>query len=263
MDDVLEARNVNGHLEANILFADQIPTVEEMKGFEKVLCFIKGKVIGETSNVHRMKVVLTEENHYSEVQLLGTMDGDYEVVGLETERVRYSLGEEGITVSKSPNLTTPGTYNTAFAFVGEDWAVLVVVQIVMTVPLRVRHNNVDRTNGQTVTINMTAPNYSPQYLSVFGSRDWEIVGVEPEKVSVSPLSGEGYDNTWNSTTLTLSKPAALVVSELITTTFRILAQTQWVDVVVNLHPPVTLHFADPREEEAGAPGGTEPVYVYL
>ena len=89
---------------------------------------------------------------------------------------------------------------------------------------------------------MTAPNYSPQYLYVFGSRDWEITGVEPEKVSVSPLSGEGYDNTWNSTAITLSKPSALVVSEFITTTFRILTQTQWVDVVVNLLPPTRLQF---------------------
>ena len=255
---------------ANILFPEEgkIPGIEEMDGFKRVLCFMQGKMHGGTddggiADINRTEVLLTEENNYSEVCPAGKIGGDYEVIGLDTERVRVDLSEAGITISRSPNLTAPGTYNTVFAFVGEDWAEVFVVQIIVTVPLRVRANNVDHTNGQTITINMTAPNYSPQYLYIFGSRSWMITGVEAAKISVSPLSGEGYDNTWNSTALTLSKPAALSVPELITTTFRILTQTQWVDVIVNLHPPVTLHFVDPREGEAGATGGVGAVYVYL
>ena len=118
MDDILETRNENGHLKANILFSEEgtLPGVEEMDGFKRVLCFVKGKVRG--SNIHRTEVLLTEENNYSEVHPIGQIGGEYEVVGLDTERVRYSLGENGITISKSSNLTTPGTYTTVFAFVG-------------------------------------------------------------------------------------------------------------------------------------------------
>ena len=154
-------------------------------------------------------------------------------------------------------------YTTTFAFFGEDWAEIFVVQIVVTVPLRVRMNNIDYTNGQTITINMTAPNYSPQYLYVFGSRSWTLEGVESAKISVSPLSGAGYDDTWSSTTITVGKPSALAVSEPITTIFRILAQSQWVDVVINLLPPTRLQFVAPRTGEVGAPAGTNPVYLYI
>jgi hypothetical protein len=211
-----------------------------MGTFKRVLFLAKGKVTGGTddendipANINRTRVFLTEENGYSEVHSVGRIGGDYEVIGLNTERVRFSMGEDGITISKSPNLTTPGTYNTVFAFVGDDWAEIFAVQIVITVPLRVQHDNTSYAHGQTITLNLAAPNYFPQYLYVFGSRSWTITGVEAAKISVSPLSGAGYDNTWDSTMITVSKPTALAVNELITTTFRILTQTQWVDVVVN------------------------------
>ena len=262
MDDVLETRNENGHLTANILFTEGTPTIEEMDGFKRVLCFVKGKVTGGVAKINRTEVLLTEENSYSEKHPQ-TVGGDYEVIGLDAGRVRFDLGENEITISKSSSLTASGTYNTVFAFVGEDWAEIFVVQIVVTVPLRVRTNNVDYTNGQTITINLTAPNYSQQYLYVYGNRSWTLEGVEPAKISVSPLSGAGYDDTWSSTTITVGKPSALAVSEPITTTFRILAQSQWVDVVVNLLPPTRLQFTAPRTGEVGAPAGTNPVYIYI
>ena len=282
IDDVLESiYDENGHLVANISFEE--PTLANMGTFKRVLFLTKGRVTGGTgdcdcdgddgggtgdendipANINRTEVFLTEENGYSEVHSVGRIGGDYEVIGLNTERVRFSMGEDGITISKSPNLTTPGTYNTVFAFVGDDWAEIFAVQIVITVPLRVQHDSTSYTHGQTITLNLAAPNYFPQYLYVFGSRSWTITGVEAAKISVSPLSGAGYDNAWDATMITVSKPTALTVNELITTTFRILTQTQWVDVVVNIHPPVTLNFVNPRDGEVGAPGGTDSVYLYI
>jgi len=264
MDDVLETRNVNGHLKANILFTEDTPTVDQMDGFKRVLCFVKGNMRGGMSNIGRTEVFLTEDNHYSEVHHAGNIGGDYEVVGLEAERVRFSVDTDGITLSKSPTLTVPGTYNTVFAFVGEDWAEVFVVQIIVTVPLSVRLGTSTLTvrHGERLVIDIPAP-YSPQYLRVFGSRPWTLEGVESENVSVFPLSGAGYDNTWDYTQIAINKPLALVVEEVITTAFRIVTQTHWVDVVINFHPPITLHFVHPREGESGAPEGTNPAYIYI
>ena len=267
MDDVLEARNENGHLKANILFTEegQNLTVEDMDGFERILCFHKGKMIGGgTANIRRTEVVLTEENDYTETHPLRELEGEYETIGLHTEWIKPPvLGDGTITIEKAANLTTPGTYKTAFGFFGEDWAEIFVVTIVVTVPLRVHYNSVDTTHGKTVTVNLTAPNYSTQYLYVYGSRPWTLENVETAKITVSPLSGSGYNYEWDSAVIYISKPSALAVDEFMTTTFRIQAGTRWIDVVVNLHPPNTFHFVDPREDEPGAPAGNEPVYIYL
>ena len=263
MDDVLVARNENGHLEAPISFAE--PTVENMGGFDRVLFFVKGKITGGTGggDFRRTEVSLTEENNYSETHPIEAIEGEYKEIGVDTEMVKFTLGENGITISKYQYLTTPGTYNTVFAFVGDDWAEIFVVQIVITVPLRVQHGSVQATHGQTLTINMTSPNYSPQYLYVYGSRSWVLEGVESGKINVSPTSGNGYDDQWSADVITISKPSALTVEEKITTTFRILAQTQWVDVTVNFLPPSRLAFVAPRSGEVGAPAGTDPVYIYF
>jgi len=260
-DDVLETKNENGHLTANIGFVDHHPTLEDMGDFDRVLFFKTGKRTDGISNINRTHVVLTAENNYTQAEPLGRIAGEYDVIGLNENLVRYTFGENGITISKSPNLTTPGEYSTILGFVGDDWAEIFMVSIVVIVPLRVRHNNVDYTPGQTVTINLAAPNYSPQYLYIYGSVAWMLEGVEPATVNVSPTSGSGYDYEWNADVITLQKPSALAVAEKITTTFRIVAGTQWVEVTVNLLPPVTLKFTSPRSGEAGAPAGNEPVYV--
>ena len=263
MDDVLKSRNDGGDLVANIQFIDRQPELEDLGQFDRVLFFVTGKVKGGINNIHRTEVLLNEENGYKDLHPSGRIAGVFEEAGYHPSLFRYSLSEDGIMFSKSTQLSTPGTYEVVFVLIGDDWAEIYVITIVVTVPLRVRTNNVDYMNGQTVTVNLTAPNYSPQYLYVFGSLSWTLEGVESAKISVAPLSGEGYDNTWDSTMITVSKPSALSVPELITTTFRIFAQSQWVDVVVNIHPPVTFNFVSPREGEAGVPGGTSPVYVYI
>ena len=262
MDDVLETRNENGHLTANILFTEGTPTIEDMDGFKRVLCFVKGKVRGGISNIGRTEVFLTEENNYSEIHSAGNIVGEYEMVGLDTELIGFSLDENGVTISKSPYLTSPGTYTTTFAFFGEDWAEIFVVQIVVTVPLRITHSGTNysthHTHGQTITLDLTAAN-APQYLRVYGSRPWTLEGVDPSKINVSPLLGEGSE--WYYDTITVN-PAGNI-TEPKQTTFRILAQTRWVDIVVNLRLPLTFNFVPPREGEAGAPAGTDPVYIYI
>ena len=262
MDDVLVARNENGHLEAPISFAE--PTIENMGKFDRVLFLVKGKIgSGGGGDIKRTEVLLTEENNYSETLPMGELEEEYDVIGVDPEWITTSLGPGGLTVSKYQWLTDPGTYNTVFAFVGDDWAEIFVVQIAVTVPLRVQYNSTNRTHGQTVTVNLTAPNYDPQYLYVFGSRSWVLQSVDTAKVQATPTSGTGYNDEWSSDAITISKPPALTVEEPITTTFRILAQTQWVDVVVNLHPPITSRFVDPRSGEVGAPAGNNPVYLYF
>ena len=64
MDDVLEARNENRHLTANVLVLDREPTVEDMDGFDRVLCFVKGKIGGSGGDIHRTEVFLNAENNY-------------------------------------------------------------------------------------------------------------------------------------------------------------------------------------------------------
>lgn len=264
MDDVLTTRNENGHLEANILFLDRQPTVEDMDGFDRILCFVKGKMTGGGGggDIQRTEVFLNEENNYTEAHSAGKIDGDYDIIGQDAEKVNVSIDSETMTFTKSSSLTSPGTYTHVFAIVGEDWAEIFVVQIVVSASLRVRYNNVYHTNGQSITVNMTAPNYSPQYLYVFGSRSWILEGVDTAKVQVTPTSGSGFQNTWDSTLITIQKPTALVVTEPITTTFRILAQNQWVDVTVNFVPPVSMQFVDPLPSEEGV-SGISDIYLYF
>ena len=260
MDGVLETRNVNGHLEANMLCLDRKPTVEDMDGFDRVLCFVKGKIGGSGGDIQRTEVFLTEENNYTETFPAGRIEGEYEVIGRNAEMVNFAIASETLTFTKPSNLESPGTYNHIFAVIGEDWAEIFVVQIVVTVPLRVQHNNVDHVHGQTISMTLTATN-SPQYLYVFGSRDWILEGVEPANINVSPTSGSGHNNQWDSSVITIQPTEE--VEEPIATAFRILAQTQWVDVNITLLPATRLQFVAPRSGEVGAPAGNNPVYLYL
>ena len=262
IDDILEGRNENGHLKANILFPDHTPTIDDMDGFDRILCFMRGKVTGGTGSIGRTEVLLTEENGYSEIHPAEKLDEEYETIGLDTTKVGISMNEGEITFSKSSSLTTPGTYKTEFAFFGEDWAEIFVVQIIVTIPLSVKLGSTTFTHGQSITIDMKAPSYSPQYLHVSGSRPWLLENLNTAIISASPTTGSGNNDQWSSQAITLSKPSGLAVNTLLTTTFRILALTQWVDVTVNLHPPTSGQFVDPRQGEAGATG-TNDIYIYV
>jgi len=186
----------------------------------------------------------------------------FEETDVNVALVQYQLVPEGVRVSKASSLTTPGTYTTVFALIGEDWVRIFEVTIVITVPLGVRYNNTTFRHGQTVTVTFPAPNYPLQYLQISGSRSWVLEEVNPAIVGASPDSGQGFDNSWESTWVTLSRPPSLAVTELITTTFRVRAQEQWVDVIVRYIPPISGRFVNPRSGEEGATG-TDDIYIYV
>jgi len=260
--DTLESRNEEGTLTANIAILNREPTSDDMGDFDRMLVFVTGKVRGGMSNINRTKVLLTEENNYTEIHPGGRIEHPFEETDINSQWVRYQLIPEGIRISKADALTAPGTYTTIFALIGEDWAEVFEVTIVITVPLGVRYGNITARHGQTLTVTFPAPNHPLQYLQISGSRSWFLEGVDPAKLGASPAAGQGFNNSWDSTTVTLSRPAALVVTELITTTFRVVAQGQWVDVIVNFIPPITGRFVNPRTGEEGAVG-IEDVFIYL
>ena len=262
MDDVLECKNIGGDMVANIQFIDRTPELEDLGQFDRVLFFVTGKIKGGIGNIRRTEVLLNEENDYQDLHPAHRIVGVFEEAGYDTSRFRYSLDKDGITFSKSTQLSAPGTYETVFALIGEDWAEIYVVTIVITVPLRITHSGTNygtnHTHGQTATLDLTAAN-APQRIRVYGNRPWTLEGVESDKINVSPLLGEGNDYYYDTITL---NPVGTITGPK-QTTFRILAETRWVDVVVNLRPPLTFNFVNPREGEAGAPEGTDPVYIYL
>ena len=260
--DTLQSKNVEGHLTANMSCIDREPTEEDMGEFDRVLFFVTGKISGGTGNINRTRVFLTEENDYTEVLPFGRSEEPFEETDINSQWVQYQLVPEGIRISKAASLTAPGTYTTVFALIGEDWAEVFEVTIVITVPLGVRYGNTTFRHSQTITVSFPPPNYPLQYLQVSGSRSWVLEGVNSTIVGASPSSGQGFNNSRDSTTVTLSRPPSLAVTELITTTFRVVAQEQWVDVIVRYIPPISGRFVNPREGEEGATG-TDDIYIYL
>jgi len=261
--DTLESRNEEGTLTANILFSEQLPGIDDMGEFSRVLCLVKGKMRGGDglAYINLEEVRLNEGNNYTATAPLGkiaTSENGWREVGLDTSRVRYTIGEEAITIRRADSLTAPGDYVSLFAILGDNWIELFLSHIQITTELRVTHSGVpDARHGETITVNLT-PNahnslYSPQYLYVFGSRAWVLEGVNNSLITATPLQGTGQPNTWNSTMITLNKAAALTVTERITTQFRILAGDHWVDVVVNINPQITGRFVD----------GSEPIYICI
>ena len=257
MDDVLECKNIGGDMVANIQFIDRAPELEDLGQFDRVLFFVEGKIKGGIGNIRRTEVLLNEENNYQDLHPSHRIVGVFEEAGYDTSRFQYSLDKDGITFTKSAQLTAPGTYETVFALIGDDWAEIYVITIVVTVPLHVTHSGTNHTHGQTITLDLTTAN-APQRIRVYGNRPWVLEDVEPESINVSPLLGEGSD--YNYDTITLNPVGT--ITEPKQTTFRILAETRWVDVVVNLRPPLTFNFVNPRSGETGAPEGTDAVYIY-
>ena len=295
MDDVLVGRNDGGKITAPILFKESQSEdddvqldIDDMQGFDTVLVFVTGKVRGGgdgdggTGNINTREVFLTEENGYT-VTLPFELIGEFMETEVNTARIRYSIGtdDEGlpqtITITKAAALTAVGTHRTAFALVSEPrivddevipgWAEVFRVTIIITVPLSVQHGNTTARHGETLVVNLTAPNYSPQYLQVRGSRPWVLEGVDTAIITVSPTSGNGFQNTWDAAWVMIARANSSTVSEIIATTFRILTRNQgtpfhWVDVIVNILPLISGRFVDPLPGEEGATG-TEPVYIYI
>jgi hypothetical protein len=176
----------------------------------------------------------------------------------------HGIGNAQIEIKKAASLTASGDYARGFAiiFPGTSGSAIILVDIVISVPLTVRHNSTTARHGEMITVNLNAPNYSTQYLYITRDRAWSLEGVDTSKITVSPTSGSGGTYGWDSESVSISKQPSLSVEGLITTTFRIVSFTQYVDVIVNIIPQITGEFVDPRNGEVGAIG-TDSVYIYI
>jgi hypothetical protein len=234
----------------------------------QVFLFMGGGSVG-MSDVSPTTIRLTEANNFSQTLTIQS-DEEWLIAGVDTERIQIDsgsmqgVGNAQIEVKKAESLTTSGDYASAFAvlFPGTAGSAVILVEIVISIPLAVRYNSTTAKHGETLTVNLTAPNYSPQYLYITRDRAWSLEGVESSKITVSPTSGNGSTYEWDSESVSISKPQGLTVEGLITTTFRVVSFTQYVDVIVNIVPQITGEFVDPRTGEVGATG-TAPVYIYI
>ena len=233
----------------------------------QVYLFIGGGSIG-TSIVSPTSITLDETNNHSQTLTIQS-DEEWLLVGVNTEQITaghmQGVGNAQIEIKKAASLTTSGNYSTAFAVLFPETAgsAIILVDIVVSVPLAVRYSSTTARHGETLTVNLTAPNYSPQYLYITRDRAWSLEGVESNKITASPMSGTGRTNEWDSESVSLSKPSSLIVEGLVTTTFRIVSGSQYVEIIVNIIPQITGEFIAPKSGEAGVTDTTNPVYFYI
>jgi hypothetical protein len=212
-------------------------------------------------------ISLTEANNYSQTLNIQS-DEEWLIAGVDTGRIQIGqmqgVGNAQIVVEKAASLTATGDYTSAFAilFPGTAGSAVILVDIIVSVSLKVQYGSTTARHGETLTVNITAPNYSPQYLYITRDRAWSLEGIDTNKITVSPTSGNGNTYEWDSESVSISKPSSLTVEGLITTTFRVVSFSQYVDVIVNIIPQITGEFVDPRAGEVGATG-TAPVYIYI
>ena len=234
----------------------------------QVFLFMGGGNVG-TSDVSPTTITLTESNNHSQTLTIQSEE-EWLIAGVDTERIQIvqgsmqGVGNAQIEVKKANALTASGDYTSAFAvlFPGTAGSAVILVEIIISIPLSVRYSSTTAKHGETLTVNLTAPNYSTQYLYITRDRAWSLEGVNSSKITVSPTSGNGSTYEWDSESVSISKPQGLTVEGLITTTFRVVSFSQYVDVIVNIIPQITGEFVDPRAGEVGATG-TTPVYIYI
>jgi len=234
----------------------------------QVFLFMGGGSVG-MSDVSPTTIRLTEANNFSQTLTIQS-DEEWLIAGVDTERIQIDsgsmqgVGNAQIEVKKATSLTASGDYASAFAVLFPETAgsAVILIEIVISIPLAVRHNSTTAKHGETLTVNLTAPNYSTQYLYITRDRAWSLEEVDTSKITVSPTSGNGSTYEWDSESVSISKPQDLTVEGLITTTFRVISFSQYVDVIVNIVPQITGEFVDPRTGEAGATG-TGNVYIYI
>ena len=237
----------------------------------QVYIFIGGSSVG-TSTVSPTSITLDESNNHSQTLTIQS-DEEWLIAGVNAEQITASriqgTGNAQIEIKKSASLTTPGNVASAFAVIFPDTAgsAVILVEIVVSVPLAVRYNSITARHGETLTVNLTAPNYAPQYLYITRDRAWSLEGVDASKIIASPTSGTGRTNEWESESVSLSKPSSLTVEGLIATTFRVVSGntgsgSQYVEIIVNIIPQITGEFVDPFNGEEGVIG-TENVYIYI
>jgi hypothetical protein len=228
-----------------------------------------------TSNVNPTTITLTEANDYFQTLTIES-DEEWLIAGVNTERIQIAagqmqgVGDAQITIQKAASLTATGNYASSFVviFPGATGSAVIQVDIVVSVPLRVTHypengSTITARHGETITVNLNAPNYSPQYLYIYRDRAWSLENVDTSKITVSPTSGSGSNYEWDSESVSIAQSSSLTVTGLTTTTFRIVSFSQYVTIIVNIIPQITGEFVAPRSGEAGATGTAEPVYIFL
>jgi len=203
-------------------------------------------------------ITLNEGNLYSEVLHL-PVPAEYEIDDVSGERFTVAENTEGqgfVITATSP----PRDYIGFFTIFdpAEEWTTFVRVTIDAAEPLKVQYGNTGTiaTHGQTLTVTFEAPDFDSQYLHITRDREWQIVDSDSAKLTASPNLGN------ENATVTLTKVSNLAVNEEIQTQFRIVSQSQWVDVDVVFKPPISGQFIAPPDG-IGAPAGQNPVYIYI
>jgi hypothetical protein len=202
---------------------------------------------------------LNEENNYAETLPI-RVEGEWFSEGDYGNRLQFSVQADSIVVSKLPAFTTRGTYTHFIVVFSETRVVLIRVLLVISLPLAVRHNSTTARNGETLTVNLTAPNYSMLYLYVTRDRPWTVEGVDTSKITVSPLSSNGAGDYEAS--LYISKADSFTPEKKTTTTFHVVSGSQRVTIIVTIIPPAMGEWIDPRPGEEGV-NGTGDIYLYL
>jgi len=201
-------------------------------------------------------ITLNEVNQYSEVLNI-PVPAEYEIDDVNGEYYTVAENSDGqgfVITATSPPKDYIGFF-TIFDPV-EEWTTFVRVTIDAAEPLKVQYNGIIATHGETITVTFEAPDFYSQYLYITRDREWQIIDIDSAKLTANPTLGN--DNA----TVTLTKASSLVVNEEIQTQFRIVSQSQWVDVDVVFNPPISGQFITPPDG-VGTPGGTAPVYIYL
>jgi len=271
LNRALVATNDRGHLVLPILCLDREPLPEDAEGWEQVLVFVDGKerdITGDiTSGKTTMKkIVLDADNNYTHTVDIET-EAEWNVVGVNTSWIQVTpasgASSTTIEIRKASSLTATGNYQTAFAVLDptDEIIAVILVTVIVSVPLAVRHNNTTARNGETLTVTLTAPNYSPQYLYITRDQAWILEGVDTTKITVSPMSGNGAGQ-WDSEVVSIAKAAGFNPTALTTTTFWVVSLTQRVQIIVNITPPITGEFVDPRPGEVGVTGQSD-IYIYI
>lgn len=264
MDGVLTATNDAGHLVYPMLHLNRQPTPADAQGWDRVLVFVEG---GTNFDVNPASILLNEDNNYFQ-SLYIRGDGAWSISGVNTDRIQVEsssgqmlgAGNARIDITKAPALNTQGSYTCSFTVilataVGSEMEIPVTIEV--SNPLQVNGEG----NGETLTISLNNTNQYTELLTVERDREWTLENVDTNKISVSPVSGNGASLQDFISTLTVTKSPALAAATA-ATTFQVVSLFQRVNVTVNITLTITGEFVDPLFGEEGV-SGTGNLYIYL
>jgi len=272
-DGTLVARNSAGNLTYPMLFLDREPVSSDAQGWDKVLVFIEGD---GGIDVSTMTVTLNEANNYFQSIYL-TGDGAWTLSGgvedwldiTSSSGQMEGVGGARIDFAKRSAFNTLGAFSCTVTITlanssGEEKQIL--VNLVVSVPLKVQDETNSAVNGETLNITLASPSYTKN-LMVIRDLEWHVENVNESLLAVSPTLGQGVSPDFEST-LTVTKSPFVKEQyspQTLSTTFQVVSLFQTVTVSVTLNisaADVTLEFVDPLSSEAGV-AGTGAVYIYV